>query len=125
MTSKNEETVEETKVETAKTENVEEVELTEEQKTEEKFNIFGQNLALFEQNVDKFSSASLKKVLKIVSGYPLAMNAEELKETTTLDDKERSLAMVGCALVEQKINLFLEQQYNDINPQSKETTDER
>lgn len=122
MTSKNEETVEETKVEVSETETTEN---NLDKATEEKFNLFGQNLAVFEQNVDNFSSSSLKKVLKIVSGYPLAMNAEELESNKNLDDKEKSLAKVACALKEQVINLFLEQQFNDINAQPKETNNEQ
>ena len=112
MTSKNEET------------NVEETPKLDEA-TEERFNLFGQNLAAFELEVDNHTSSTLKKVLKIVTGYPLAMNAEELNASDALNDKEKSLARVACALKEQTINLFLEEQYKDLTAQQKETNNEQ
>lgn len=117
MTSKNEEINEEVVIEATET-----VEPTEEVKdeTQEKFNLFGQNLAVFELETGKLTSASLKKLLKITAGYPLAVNADDInKNVMGLNEKELSIAKVGCALKEQVINLFLEQQYTDLTSKEK------
>jgi len=107
---------------TSKKEENEEVKIDE--ATQEKFNMFGQNLAAFELEVDKQPSSTLKKVMKVITGYPLAMNAEDINSNAQLSDKEKRLARIGCALKEQVINLFLEQQYNDLTTQKKENKNE-
>lgn len=98
----------------------------------DKFEIFGQNLGLFAAKVDDLSSSSLKKILKIMIGYPLAITAQDLEnkeiklfgKDATLNDEELSTARVACALKEQIIDLFLQEQYNDLNTQTKENDNE-